>query len=44
MTPLDALHAALREALAGVLGPLPLDIEPLLADDKVRQYTSDLEA
>jgi phenylacetate-CoA ligase len=36
------LHLALREALAALLGPLPLRIEPLHAQDKVRQYTSDL--
>ena len=42
MAPVDALHAALRDALAALLGPLPLAIEPLLADDKVRQYTSEL--
>ena len=41
--PADALHPALREALAHVLGPLVLCIEPLLEDDKVRQYTSDME-
>ena len=38
-----ALHQALRDRIAAVLGPCPLHITPLLADDKVRQYTSDLE-
>ena len=37
-----ALHAALREVLAHLLGPLVLRIERLLEDDKVRQYTSDV--
>ena len=40
---LPALHTALAQALAQLLGPLPLTIEPLQADDKVRQYTSDLD-
>ena len=39
---LPALHTALAQALGQLLGPLPLTIEPLQADDKVRQYTSDL--
>ncbi len=37
-----ALDAALRAAIARLLGPLPLTIETLEADDKVRQYTSAL--
>jgi phenylacetate-CoA ligase len=37
-----ALHKALRQAIAHLLGPLPLTLQPLQADDKVRQYTSDL--
>lgn len=34
--------AACARALAELLGPLPLHIEPLHADDKVLQYRSDL--
>lgn len=41
--PLDALAPRLREAIAARFGNLPpLAIEPLVADDKLRQYTSDL--
>ncbi len=39
-----ALYAQLRASIAGLLGPLPLSIAPLQADDKVRQYTSDLRS
>jgi phenylacetate-CoA ligase len=42
--PASTLDVPLRTALASVLGtPLALHIEPLMADDKTRQYTSDLE-
>jgi len=34
---------AVRDALQALLGQLPVTVLPLLADDKVRQYTSDLE-
>jgi phenylacetate-CoA ligase len=37
-----ALKAQLVQILTTMLGPLPLSITPLRADDKVRQYTSDL--
>lgn len=37
-----ALQAAVHHEVTSLLGQLPLRIEPLLADDKVRQYTSDL--
>ena len=37
-----ALHAGLRQALSALLGDLPLHLDPLQAQDKVRQYTSDL--
>lgn len=44
LTPGAMLHAqAVRGALHALLGPLPVDVQSLLADDKVRQYTSDLE-
>lgn len=33
----------LREALRALLGDLPIDVELLAGDDKVRQYTSDLQ-
>jgi phenylacetate-CoA ligase len=39
-----ALHGQVRLALNTLLGPLPLQIEQLLAQDKVRQYTSELSA
>ncbi|WKB53930.1 AMP-binding protein [Eleftheria terrae] len=42
LLPLDGLAPALRARLGQLLGPLPLQLEPLHADDKVRQYTSDL--
>lgn len=41
-SPGPALESALRHALGSLLGPLPLAITPLHADDKVRQYTTDL--
>ncbi len=42
-TPVQAvLHAALRSALCGLLGELPLSVNELRAEDKVVQYTSDL--
>jgi len=43
--PLAHLAPQLREAIEARFGePLPLTIEPLVADDKLRQYTSDLPA
>lgn len=39
----EALHSRLRQVLQDLLGELPLRIEALHADDKVRQYTSDLQ-
>lgn len=36
--------AAVRGALRALLGDLPLEVDPLLADDKVLQYTSDLDS
>lgn len=39
MTHADAVCGALQ----ALLGPLSINVQPLLADDKVRQYTSDLE-
>lgn len=36
------LHSPLRQAIHELLGPQPLDIVALVADDKLRQYTSDL--
>ncbi|OWQ83746.1 AMP-binding protein [Roseateles terrae] len=45
LTPAALHHGpALTAALAHLLGPLPVTVEPLHADDKVLQYTSDLEA
>lgn len=42
-TALETLAPRLREALMRPLGPLPaIAIEPLSADDKLRQYTSDV--
>lgn len=38
----ERLHQALRAALTSLLGELPLHIGTLQAQDKVRQYTSDL--
>lgn len=40
----DVLHRALHHDLIALLGNLPLRIEALHADDKVRQYTTDLTA
>jgi phenylacetate-CoA ligase len=40
--PRGSLDAALRGALRGLLGDVPLRIEVLCADDKRVQYTSDL--
>lgn len=41
--PLAGLAPRLREAIEARFGePLPLTIEPLVADDKLRQYTTDL--
>jgi phenylacetate-CoA ligase len=34
---------AVCNALQALLGPLSINVQPLFADDKVRQYTSDLE-
>lgn len=43
LEPLDALASRLRDALEERFGEsLPLRLVPLLADDKLRQYTSDL--
>lgn len=39
---LHVLHGHLRQALSSLLGEQPLHIETLQAQDKVRQYTSDL--
>lgn len=38
----QAVHAAVCRDLHDLLGALPLRIEPLHADDKLRQYTSEL--
>jgi phenylacetate-CoA ligase len=38
-----ALHTSLRRILQDLLGDLPLRIDVLQAEDKVRQYTSDLQ-
>lgn len=38
-----AVHTTIRQILRELLGELPLRIEALQADDKVRQYTSDLK-
>lgn len=44
LTPGAMAHSnAVCDALQALLGPLPVTVQPLLADDKVRQYTSDLE-
>jgi phenylacetate-CoA ligase len=44
LAPGAAVHApALRAALQALLGDLRLDIETLASDDKVLQYTSDLD-
>ena len=40
--PLASLAPRLRESLVALLGPLVLHIQPLQADDKVKQYTSAL--
>lgn len=42
-TDLEAVHATVRQILRELLGDLPMRIEALEADDKVRQYTSDLK-
>jgi phenylacetate-CoA ligase len=39
-----AYASAVRAALQALLGPLPLDLHPLAAEDKVLQYTTALEA
>lgn len=38
----NTLYSSLRQALSSLLGDLPLHIDTLQAQDKVRQYTSDL--
>lgn len=40
-TDLTMLQAQIHDALAALLGPWPLEIKPLQAQDKVRQYTSE---
>lgn len=39
---MDKLYADLRTAITSLLGQLPLHMHMLCADDKVRQYTSDV--
>jgi phenylacetate-CoA ligase len=43
LEPLDSIASRLRDALEDRFGePLPLSLVPLVTDDKLRQYTSDL--